>query len=667
MKKLAAAGYAPVGKGHWKVHSADICGAVMPDEWVWHSGISGQRLVTKGGGGTIDAIENMLDCAGDVDFVLVKLCTNDINSNGSTAEELFPVWTNLVWKTLNQKPHAKFIAGAVVDIAYNEAKNTQVTNFNAKIKAATESGMFPAKRTYFADLYTPCYRYDANGNYIVGSFQSETNLHPDWPGEDKMADTYLAAIQAAIADDPDFELGAEDTDVPTTSGVENNVPAEFLAGYTRARVFDIAAYGGTNLATLGYVPYSVVNDAAPAANLTRVGYYIELKRKGTARGGYHGLTRWIWVSLDAFGGRTIDDVGIPLTTVNQCVAGNLRVKTNMPGIESTTADAVGERAWLEFWPSSYNIDPSGNPDAPAQTFRCDWNDIRSNNMSGYGSMQVHRFTPGQANPAQVMFSLNRWTGSDCYEIGIGNFSHQSKSIDWTWMGDVDNREMMTSLAYEVARIEIWTIGSSGAILSVDSVMPTGEGVTVTGSLDDLGPGATNATVAIEWSADADFTTVAGSQAVGAFTETGDLSATVTGLASGTAWYFRFTAHTDNGNDTTSPASAPTGYWRPQTAGDTWTSVAWLKDNAGSPVLFNPLWTAVFDGQESPATATVQVPEYVRADQVVVSAAEDYTLTGAGKIGAKRLVKNGSGTLTLGGAVLAETPDIDVHANISLQP
>ena len=74
-----------------------------------------EQLLTEGG--TIDAIDAMLDCAGDVDFVLAKICTNDINSNNATAEELFPVWTNLVWKTLNRKPHAKFIAGAVVDIA----------------------------------------------------------------------------------------------------------------------------------------------------------------------------------------------------------------------------------------------------------------------------------------------------------------------------------------------------------------------------------------------------------------------------------------------------------------------------------------------------------------------------------------------------------------------
>ena len=668
MKKLAAAGYAPVAKGHWNVHSADICGAVMPDEWVWHSGISGQRLVTKGGGGTIDAIETMLDCAGDVDFILAKICTNDINSNGSTAEELFPVWTNLVWKTLNQKLHVKFIAGAVVDIAYNETKNAQVVAFNAAISNAIASAMFPAKRTYFADLYTPCYRYDAGGNYIVGSFNSETNLHPDWPGEDKMADVYCAAILGAIADDPGFELGAEETVTETTSGCENNVPAEYLAGMTRARVFDIAANGGTSLATLGHVPYSVVNDAAPTANISRVGYYIELKRRDTALDAYHGLTRWIWVSMDAFGSCTLDDVGIPLTTVNQCVVNRLRVKTNMPGVESTSADANDVRGWIEFWPSTYDIAACGLADAPADTFRCDWNDVRKDNMSGFGSMQVHRFTPGAANPAMVMFAFNRWTTTACYEIGIGNFSHQGKSVDWTWMGDANTRERMSSLAYEVARIEIWTaadVPADAAFVRVNGVAPEGGGeATVKGEVVSFGEGADSAAVTLEWSTDPAFATVAGSTNLGVVAETGAVTATATGLTAGETWYFRFTSVNSENVSAAGGVSDPLDYsegvWRPQTAGDVWTSVAWLKNGAGSPVAFNPAWSALFDGQEATKVASVQVPERVVAEQVMVDAAEDYTLGGAGSIASKRLVKKGTGTLTLEAAVLAETPNIDVE-------
>ena len=671
MKKLAASGYEPMAKGHLTIESNDICGAVMPDEWIHHAGISAQRLVTKNGGGTIDQIENTLDQAGDVDFVLVKLCTNDINSNSSTAEQLFPVWTNLVWKTLNQKPHAKFIAGAVVDMADKAAKNEQVIAYNAMMKNAIESGMFPAKRAYFADLYTPCYRYDANGTFITGSFQSATDLHPDWPGEEKMAATYCATIEAALADDPDFVPGSADTGVPTTSGIENNVPAEYLAGMTRARVFDIAANRGQNLAGLGYVPYSFEDAAAPAANLSRVGYYIELKRRNDAQSDFHGLTRWMWVSMDAFGSRTIDDVAIPLTTISHCVVSRLRVKTNMPGIESTSADENNVRGWVEFWPSQYNTSVSGDPSAPAKSYGCDWNDIRSDNMSGYGCMQVHRFTPGERNAAQVMFCFNRWTATDAnYEIGLGNFSHQRLgSIDWTWSGDSGKGvlDTMTAAAYEVARIEIWTAGvlANAAYVRVDEVVPGGSGTaTVMGTVENFGEGATSATLTLEWSTDPAFATVAGSASVGEVTEPGSVSATAMGLAAGQTWYFRFTSvNSENVVAASDAFDLNDVVWRPQTTSDLWTSVAWQKNGAGEHVAFNPAWTAFFDGNEPTKVASVQVPEGVQAQQVVVDASQDYTFSGAGSIGSRRLVKGGSGTLTLDSAVLANTPDIEVRGGV----
>ena len=673
MKKLAAEGYDPVAKGFWTIHSHDICGAAMPDEWVHHSGISGQRIITGGSGGTIDQIEATLDQAGDVDFVLLKLGTNDINGGGRTADVVFPVWKELVWKILNQKPHAKFVAGTVVDIAYTPAKDAQVVAFNTMVTNAIAGGMFPAKRAYFADLYTPCYRYDAEGNYIVGSFNSATNLHPDWPGEDKMAATYRDAILSALAEDPDFELNAAQTDVPTTSGAENNVPAEYRAGFTRARVFDVAVHSGVNLASSGYVPYSVKNAEAPTENLSRVGYYIELKRRNDAQSDFHGLTRWLWVSMDAFGGRTIDDVAVPFTTVNQRIVRRLRVKTNMPGIESTAADAVDVDGWVEFWPHSYDGAESGLADAPANTYGLDWNDKRTS--GNYGSMQVHRLTPGAANPAQVLFAFNRWRSSEQCEIGLGNFSHRTlESVDWTFTGIAskahDMVQTMSAAAYEVARIEVWTASAAtdpdvpGASVSVDKVMSEGGAVTLSGTLHDFGINATSADVTLEWSSDPSFATVAGSQALGTFTELGTVTNTVSGLAAGTDWYFRFTSVNGNGTAATSAVSDPysldSGYWRPQTAADTWTSVAWLKNDAGSPVAFNPAWTAVFDGTESTKVATVDVPEATRADQVLVTGDADYILAGAGSIAAQRLVKDGTGKLTLGAAVLAQTPDIEVR-------
>ncbi|MBO7654322.1 MAG: hypothetical protein J6U40_05320, partial [Kiritimatiellae bacterium] len=497
-------------------------------------------------------------------------------------------------------------------------------------------------------------------------------------GEDKLAAAYCAVIEAAIADaDADWTTGAAELNVPTGTGAENNVPAAFLSGLTRARTLDLAAYSGQVLTTLGVVPY-VKNDAAPTENLSRVGYYIELKRKNDAQSDFHGLVRWLWVSMDAFGGKTIEDVGVPLTIYNQALVRRLRVASNMPGIASTAADATSETGWVEFWPSSYTNGDCGNSDAPANTYGYDWDDTRSDNMSGYGAMQVHRFTPGARNPAQTLFAFNRWSSSGSWEIGLGNFSHvRLGSIDWTFSGDPGKNmtETMSADAYEIAKLEIWTASMendpdapTAALVYIDSVI--GEGATsatVTGSLVEFGIGAENATVTLEWSTDPAFATIAGSQSLGTISETGPLTATATGLTAGSTWYFRFTSVNSTGktaaSETSDPLTLTAGYWRPQPTADIWTSIAWLKDNTGSPVAFNPLWTAVFDGLEPTKTTTVQIPEAVEAKMVRVEGGADYTFDGDGTIASERLVKAGSGTLTLESRVLANTTDIEIRGGV----
>ena len=484
MKKLAAAGYEPIAKGHRYDQSADICGAAMPDEWISHSGIGGQRLISGGGGGTIDAIENFLDQAGDVDFVLVKLGTNDISGN-RTPGELFPVWSNLVVKVITQKPTAKFIAGAVVDMANDATKNAKVITYNTMMREAIEGGMFPAKRAYFADLYTPCYRYDQNGTYITGSFQSATDVHPDWPGEDKMADVYCKAITDALADDPDFTPGQAEV-VPTTTGAENNVPAAFRAGFTRARVFDAVAHNKTPMATNGYVPYDDIGETGAATqNVGRVGYYIEIKRKDDGVHQYHGLVRWLWVSMDAFGDRSIDTLGVPILPAKmyQGPATHLKIASNMPGIESTAATGDGADGWIEFWPHSYGNSSSGIVGAPTKVYGHDWNDNCSFGAVGHGSMQVHRLTPGERNPAQVLFAFSDWgTGTAGYAFGLGNMSHQSLgSMDWTFAYDASGKlggsTRLCVEAYEVAKIEVWT--TPGTVDMTARWTGAGDGTTLT--------------------------------------------------------------------------------------------------------------------------------------------------------------------------------------------
>lgn len=670
MKKMCASGYEAWTKGYWTIESNDINNHPMPDAWIHHAGISGQRLRTLNGGGTLDAIEATLDQAGNVDFVLAKLGTNDINSDGATAETLFPLWVEFVNKVLTQKPHAIFIAGAVVDIAYDANKNAQVTAFNALMKKAIEvDHLFPAKRVYFCDLYTPCYRYDANGNLIDHMFQAATDLHPDWFGEYKMADAYLATIKTALADqDASWQLDARET-YPATAGCENNVPAEYLAGYTRARVFDVVGNCGTALAKGAVVPYDDFSTSTAATtNLRRVGYYVELKRKDDSQTEFNGFTRWLWVSLDAFNDRTIDTVGVPLAVraVTQAKGTNLRIKTNMPGIADTAPDAEGVEGWIEFWPNDYSNPGGGGFAAPAHTWAYDWNDVYG--TGNYGSMQIHRFTPGARNPAQVLFAFNRWSGNADYEIGLGNFANQVLgSIDWTFAGDPSKGSFaaMGARAYEIAKIEIWTMPfPEEPVAEIASIEQDGNVTKINLDVDSLGQGATSATVTLEWSTDANFGTVAGSTDLGSIEAPGTLAASVENLGSSGPWYFRVTAVNDKNDSGTATSDAfeiAANVWRPATTGDTWSSAAWKKNGTGTAALFNPLWATLFDGAETVKPATVVVDAPFATERVTFNSAADYTVSGTGVVTAKTLVKEGVGMLTLDSAAFANTDDIEVRA------
>ena len=142
------------------------------------------------------------------------------------------------------------------------------------------------------------------------------------------------------------------TRLPTTSGAENNVPAAYLAGFTRARVFDVAAHNKTPLASNGYVPYDDIGETGAATeNVGRVGYYIEIRRKDDGVHEYHGLTRWLWVSMDAFGDRSIDTLGVPIIPekMYQGPATHLKIASNMPGIAPTAAIAFCTAASASSW------------------------------------------------------------------------------------------------------------------------------------------------------------------------------------------------------------------------------------------------------------------------------------------------------------------------------
>lgn len=464
-KKMLAQGYEVTAIGYRNDQSIDASGFVMPAAWTGHSGISGQRVISSvNGAGTLDAIENLIEQAGnDIDLVLLQLGANDFNGDGATAETVFEAWKALVAKIIAQLPTTKIVCGAALNNA-DPAKNAQVTAFNALMAAAIEGGDFPANQVYFADLYAACPRGNQNF-YLAGpdlSDAADTDLHPWWRGADGIAEVFASVAKRALEEGA--VTGAVAPAVPTTSGSAANVPPAYLAGFKRARVFDVAAKNGTVLAVNGTVPYEDFSSETGATDhLTRVGYYVELKRKNTSDIDYHDRVRWLWVDMDAtFGeypGRiTIKDVGVPINGfTRQGVVNRLHVVSNMPGIETVEPTDDTQCGFIEFWPYSYTNTKSAVEGAPESVYAYDWSDT-SSGSSTYGSMQVHRLTPGARNPATTLFVFNRFT-SGPYEIGLGNFANNVfGSTDWTFSASSDRAgyERFWAEAYEVAKIEIWT-------------------------------------------------------------------------------------------------------------------------------------------------------------------------------------------------------------------
>ncbi len=286
----------------------------------------------------------------------------------------------------------------------------------------------------------------------------------------------IAAIVSALKTDTSFVPGFVSAK-STTSGVEANVPAAEREGYSLARVFDIAANDGVRIPSRPCYPDYSENPGV-STNIGRVAWYIELKRRNDDVTDYGGEVRWLWAATDAFGNRAIDQVGIP---ASQGIAGaparRLRVLSNMPGIASTPVGTY-DTGSVAFHTYAEDPDPA-NEYAADHLFGNDWNDtMRTSTQRGV--MQLSRNTPDGLNPAEMIFSYGRWrtdfaTNGGHHEVGLGNFAFPSKlALDWN-VGELNSgvSETMSVGAYEVARIEIWTMPENALAEQLEKAVWTG--------------------------------------------------------------------------------------------------------------------------------------------------------------------------------------------------
>lgn len=235
------------------------------------------------------------------------------------------------------------------------------------------------------------------------------------------------------------------------SGAADNVPDSFRAGFVRLSATDLAT--GKAEATL----------ADPPAAISRVGYYLELKRPGQP-------AQFVWVSMDAaaFGGDPAQ-VGIPAAggPARKAIVERLAVFGNRGNFAKSV---TGGRGVIEFSPYTYTAaDQPGFP-AEAHAGAFGWNDTLASGGGLWGCMQVARIREGAAGDwtdpaAEMLFAYNGFLGGDpAYtEMGIGSFSTHRNNLggeiaavyDWTHFSRLSGYTAYAPAAYERRLLEIW--------------------------------------------------------------------------------------------------------------------------------------------------------------------------------------------------------------------
>ena len=454
--RLAANGYKPKMLGVWKRYPWDAAGVTQSSDWIWHSGISAERIITGGErGGVQDNMHVYLDIAGDVNAITFLIGTNDLGA-GTPVADTYAAFTNLMFKTATERPNAKIFGSTILDRNEADSENHgNVVAFNALLRADYAAGNLPANFVML-DLFEDIpLTTGAGGNFL------SDKLHMNWAGcaiaSEKFADAIMAALPlagaGAISGNPDPTV----TDAPQTALGAANVAelADYRSGMTKVYTIDAAA---TNAFTAA--PYTTIDDTSALSRpVLKAGYYMELVRKGTSR------RRYVWVDFDA-AGKTLGDIDFPWIGANmQFVAEKLHVYSNDPSIHNVAANDDSASGIVEGTWHNYS-DTAALADAPADIAdKFGWNDTLSTSGNGYGCFQTHRIL--SETEAEVLFAWNSWGGGRANyadEIGIGSFGKSTTlgknfSMDYTFTCETSDgaADTLTANAYSVRRVEIWAV------------------------------------------------------------------------------------------------------------------------------------------------------------------------------------------------------------------
>ena len=465
--RLAANGYKPKMLGIWKFGDKDAANVSQPADWIWHSGISGDRIMSGDkSGGVRDNLHVYLDVAGNVDAITLLIGTNDLGA-GDTAENVYIAYTNLVFDIARQRPKTKIIGSTILD-RNGASEQEKVRAFNALLNADYIAKRLP-ENYVMLDLFTEVpLSTGVEGNFF------DDRLHPSWAGCSGIAERFAAGVMNSLPfDSYSRPIETEATDAPQSAlgvaGIAATTEGAGLAAYTNGmiHVFTIDAKGSKNILS-GSSPYTWANETVSLNKpVTKAGYFMELVRKGTK---HH---RYVWVDFDAEG-KTLDEIDFPWRReMMDFPVDNLHVFSNDGSIHNVSADDNSVKGVIEGTSSNYlGEDREGNvPDITENNFG--WNDTLYSDVDGYGCFQVHRiFNEGDHwNHGETLFAWNAWGAatdtSEYDELGIGTFfysdalgdenSGSGESADYTFTSRAGSGadETLTAAGYQVVHFEIW--------------------------------------------------------------------------------------------------------------------------------------------------------------------------------------------------------------------
>ena len=238
------------------------------------------------------------------------------------------------------------------------------------------------------------------------------------------------------------------------ASVEERVPEARQAGYVKVKTLAVPNQGGFHSAEAVAGAFSRTEEEITAFD--RVAYYVTLARPD-------GALRYLWVSMET-PYVSVDELGLPQAPLRQTVA-NLRVATNVPGIDPVEEDGVS--GIVTFTPNTLKADSAEGqePEGLAKTF--DWNDTFTSTAYGYGAMQVYRLHSGEGEefdlPASTLFGYSHWalSNADIDEILLGDLSlhrpYNAFSLGYATLNGIFTTTYPTfnASAWSVKNIEVW--------------------------------------------------------------------------------------------------------------------------------------------------------------------------------------------------------------------